>query len=179
MIYWHEFSWEAFAAILAVLAAMVVGSRQVAILARQTEIQAASANHAGLAAQENRLLAEQSFRLNLLDKRITVLERLRALWTEWTREGKLSPDSIEALRVLIHSAILLYESDIADDLSLALDGLWKHGRFYARSRDESYDDATRKAWLEKAFEAEDVAIKSLDPLMKKMTDRTRVVGFLS
>ncbi|MBC7496513.1 MAG: hypothetical protein H7243_05025 [Sphingomonadaceae bacterium] len=183
MIYWHEFTWEAFAtivsalvALVAVLAASVVGWRQTTILARQAEIQNASAKDARFATQANRLLAEQSFRLNLLSERRLVLERFRAIWTEWIREGNLSRESIEALRVLLHSAVLLYESDIADDLSLALDGLSKHARFHARFRDESYDDATRKSWLEKSFEAEDIAIKSLDPLMKKMTERTKVVG---
>lgn len=181
MISWHVPSWEAFAtitaSIIAVFAAMHVGLRQAAILSRQTEIQLASASDARLAAHEHYILAEQSFRESLLDRRITVLERFRAIWTEWSRHNKLSADGAEALRVLLHSAVLLYEDDITEDLNLALGGLLKYNRFCDRSVDDSYSEEAQRDWMEKAFEAQDVVIRSLEPLMQKMTNRTRVVGF--
>jgi hypothetical protein len=74
MIYWSEFTWEAFATLAtglaAVVAAYLIGRRQVQIQQAQTHLQ------------------ERSLRFQLLDRRYSVFDRAEALLLEIERTAK-------------------------------------------------------------------------------------------
>jgi hypothetical protein len=171
-IYWTEFSWEAFAALVtgiaAVGGAIYIGKRQTKIAERQTEI-----------LNRQTLLSEQELRIQLLEKRAACVAAMRELVGEWNRRSRLSKEDINKFRRLSWDAQLLYPPEIAKKIDQAFSGtFWsKHYGEQANNLAKAGQSDRAMKHLEMSFEEEDKAMEVMPDLINDLVEHTRVAGW--
>jgi hypothetical protein len=177
---WQSIEWDALATfttgLAAVGAAIYIGRRQINISAAQAEIQAKAEARGQLITESEQRTREQSLRLALLDRRISVIEEFRELFTVWSMEGKLARHEIERLRLVAQKALLIYPQDTTKATFDCVIALSDALRFYERAEKfRNGDQSTFESLLQKAFDAEDVAVRLMPVIMEDIQKAARVL----
>jgi hypothetical protein len=181
MINWAAFSWEAFATLLtgvsAVIAALIIGYRQIGLVARQVDLQAQQARLGEEAAARDHALKQQTLRLQLLDRRASLVEEIRRIWVQWMQDATLNDEDWVALRSVLHQAQLLYPKAIVDDIDAALRNLMLQKTHQDRA--SQYHSSGRadkaKEHLEKSFSADDKVVEVMESLLERVIAASRVI----
>lgn len=171
-IYWTEFSWEAFAALFAGIAAVggaiYIGKRQTKIAERQTEI---------LNRQTH--LAEQELRIQLLEKRSACVAAMRELTGAWNMNARFSDDEHDKFRQLLWDAQLLYPSEVGEKIKQAVEETFWSQVLYNRA--QRYHDMGKADHADKklaeSFAEEDKAMEVIPDLINDLIEHTRVAGW--
>ena len=157
-----QVDWQALATfstgILAVGAAIWVARKQNEILRRQTQV------------------SENDLKIQLLDKRISCISSLRPIVGRWSREARLDPDHIGALIEVLHSAEVIFPSDISARISAATSFAIGVRVFSNRSQEyfSQGNAAKGQEFLEKSFAEEDKLFEKMQNLLEDMVIHARV-----
>jgi len=169
-------SWEAFATLVAVIAAFIVGRRQVGIAARQTDIQTEQTRI------QNRLadLEELKLRQALFDARYQVYNASRK-WLVFTIQHGSPPYSTKVLK----GAQKDFEMRLADEFLDAVDRsrflfrptvrlvlfkMWESGQLLTRMERTLERDTTTQEQREKAADSHDEAFTYLNGLLSDYSE---------
>ena len=178
---WNGFSWEAFATlatgVTAVVAATVIGLRQTDISAKQTKILDLQNKLAKESADRDYHILRQRFRLDLLDRRLELVQEFKRLWVQWSMQGNLDESQWRDLHKVFESAQLLYPDDISADLNIALDNLMKERISEKRNVDYGRrgDGARAKKYLEDSFKYNDDAREVMSNMLDRIVQETKVL----
>jgi hypothetical protein len=181
VIDWAAFSWEAFATLAtglaAVGAAIIVGYRQIGLTSRQLDVLSEQAKLGEAASLRDHSLKIQTLQLELLERRMSVVDEIRRIWGQWTRDGRLNSEDWSALRTTFHQAQLLYPRNISEDIGIALDNLHlqehyqnRANQYHGRGKSEQADD-----YLERSFAADDRVKEVMQGLLGKVISASRIV----
>ena len=158
--------WQAWATlatgILAVGAAMWVGRRQLEIQKQQTK------------------LAETNLRIQLLEQRSKCISQMREVVSEWSREARLSPESMTKFQFAFQEAELLFSKATAAEMETAMNGLFWTEHWQRRSRQyhELGKETKASETLEKSFLEDDKVFEIMPVLLNKLKDESRVSDWL-
>jgi hypothetical protein len=166
-------TWEAFATLitglLAVGAALIIGLRQVALLATQHAVQKTQAD-------QNLKLRELEIKIAVLDRRSACIENIRPIWTRWIQDGSLSYEDATLLLSHAQQAGLVFSRSIYEDLIHFSTRISQVKRHYERSQDASgrNDKEDRLKWLNRAFALEDEIRPKFEDILGRMQNEARV-----
>ena len=161
-VYWSEFSWEAFATLVAGLAAVGaawwVGRNQLEIQRRQTK------------------LVENDLKIQLLGKRSTCVKEMRELFHTWNASNKLEHEQWRNFYNLMNEVELLFPKAVYEDISQAVDGtLWSRRhyeralQYYDKGKAEEAQEQQEKSWG-----AQDAVDEVMPRLLDAMISHTRI-----
>lgn len=170
---WQSFTWEAFATLAtgaaAVVAATLVGFRQIRLAHQQTE----------LARRER----ERGYHLNLATYQVSLLEArrefLRAfeeIWYEFLRDATLGHEKWGRLVRILLDAKLLFPEALAGRLDAAASSIQMHKLHRQRAQnyfEQGVEDKAQKQ-LTKAFEQDDKTLEALNGLFDELVRASRV-----
>ena len=181
LILWPTFDWPVIATFAtgfaAVGAALIVGLRQSAISTRQSEILELQIAQARESADRDYHMLRQRFRLDMLERRLSVVQDFRELWVQWSMQGSLDEEQWKRLYRVFQSAQLLYPDDISNDLNVALGNLMNER--ISQKRTEDYwkrgDQKRADKHLEKSFEHNDQAREMMASMLDRIVDETKIL----
>jgi hypothetical protein len=177
MDWWSKYElvppdWSGVAGLLAVLAALWVGARQIAISRELKELQ-------NKIAADDLQIRQQNLRIELLDRRSKCVASMREIVSSWSASIRLPPEDIQKFRGLLWDAELLYPPEIVAKIEQAVEGTFWSEHWAKRS--QSYFEAGEvdraKEKREQSFEEEDRATAVMPNLVKLLIEYTRVSGW--
>lgn len=172
-IVWSSFSWEAFATLLTGLAAVIAAW---SIGRRQLKIQEQAQRFHETQTTRDFELSTQTFRNELLDRRVDCITKIRSVSSAWSRNSRINDEEWQELIVAFQQAQLIFPKSISDSIGIALESSFRQRIHENRSQDLYKRGNQEKAQehQEKAFEAEDQLMEAMLGLLDRMINATRI-----
>ncbi|MBA4779477.1 MAG: hypothetical protein MK060_08775 [Blastomonas sp.] len=169
VIHWEALA-TATAGLMAVVGAVFVGLRQVALTRRQIEIMHQQAS-------DDRRLRQQNLKLSLLDRREPLLFKLQDISREYFQTGKISSEKKKELYDVLRKSQLLYPKDISDQI---LDVIYFHERKQtALNRQATYAGSGRLDEAMAAYDQSDEFDAKVFELLPKIIEKMREVSSMN
>ncbi len=116
---------------------------------------------------------DQKVRLQLLDRRIAVLNEYDEVRADWALTGEVTPQTIGKLQRVIASAELIFPSEI-EQLEQCRGHLWRMRQLDRALDKRIMDEAARQQAIDAAVEQDGILGNAMDTLRKTLVQAAQV-----